>query len=178
MHLERLSHQELVALRSLIGRKAQFFAQDVVNFAIIGNDWQVNIWSDNVYRGDLANFEVSGLRVRVEDTPKYSPKAEPGFAYTPILADTAIRDVRIIYHLWQDEWTANNESFNVRLESGVVIDTDDGFLIALLEPYDLAYYYPFATLQLSTESLKSALDDWASHYEVLPIQSVLEASHV
>ena len=178
MHLERLSHQELVALRSLIGRKAQFFAQDVVNFAIIGNDWQVNIWSDNVYRGDLANFEVSGLRVRVEDAPNYAPNAEPGFAYTPILANTVIRDVRIIYHLWQDEWTANNESFNVRLEGGVVIDTDDGFLVALLDPYDLAYSYPFSTLQPCIESLKSTLDDWAPHYEILPIQSILEASHV
>jgi hypothetical protein len=178
MHLERLSHQELIALHGIVGRKAQFFAQDVVNFAIIGNDWQVNIRSDNVYRGDRANFEVSGLRVRVEDIPRYSPKAEFGFAYTPILADTVIRDVRILYHLWQDEWTVNNESFNVRLEGGVVIDTDGGFLVALLEPYDLAYSYPFAAFQLSIESLKSTLDDWASHYEILPIQSILKASHV
>lgn len=177
MQVERLSHQELTTLRGLIGRQVQFFAQDVVCFAIVGNDWQVNIWSDNVYRGDLAHFEVSGLRVRVENVPKYSPKPEAGSAYKSILANTVIRDVRIVYHLWQDEWTTNNEPFNLRLEGGVLIHTDKGLLVALLEPYDLAYSYPLSSLQPSVESLGVALDDWAPHYEVLSVQSLLEASH-
>lgn len=177
MQVEHLSHQELTTLRGLIGREVQFFAQDVICFAIVGNDWQVNIWSANVYRGDLAHFEVSGLRVRVENVPKYSPKPEAGSAYKPILANTVIRDVRIVYHLWQDEWTANNEPFNLRLEGGVLIHTDKGFLVALLEPYDLAYSYPLSSLQPSVESLGIALDDWAPHHQVLSVQSLLEASH-
>ena len=177
MQVERLSHQELTTLRGLIGREVQFIAQDVVNFAIVGSDWQVNIWSDNVYRGDLAHFEVSGLRVRVENVPKYSPKPEAGFAYKPILANTLIQDVLIVYHLWQDEWTVNNEPFNLRLEGGVLIRTDEGFLVALLEPYDVAYSYPFSSLQPNVESLRGALDDWAPRHEVLSVQSLLESSH-
>lgn len=132
-------------LGGLIGREVHFFAQDVVNFAIVGNDWQVNIWADEVYCGDLANFELSGLHVNSECAPNYSPEREPGYWYSTVLGNTRIQDVRIIYHHWQDEWTATNEPFNLRLQGGELIATAKGYLIALLEPYDLAYTYPFSS---------------------------------
>ena len=177
IHLERLSPQELAVLHDLIGREVQFFAQDVLNFAAVGENWQVNIWSDNVYRGDVETFEVSGLRVKAEREPKYSPKPASGFAFVPVLANTVIRDVRIAYHLWEDEWTENNEPFSLRLEGGVIIDTDVGSLAAFLEPYDISYVYPFIKLEQSREALNEAINSWANRYELIPIENVLGANH-
>ena len=106
MHLERLWPSEIDSLRKLIGRKVLFFAQDICDFAIVGEGWQLSISSDNVYKGDIKYFEVSGLRVKTETIPAYTSRPEHGFAYVPVAANTIIRDVRIVYHQWQDEWTS------------------------------------------------------------------------
>lgn len=167
VHLERLSPTELVALHELIGREVLFFAQDITNLAVLGKDWQVNIYSKDVYCGDLKYFEVSGIGVNSERQPNYPPTPVSGFAFVPVPVNTVIRDVRIAYHLWEDEWTANNEPFMLRLEGGVIIDTDHGSIAALLDPYNFSYFYPFTELEPSHEALDKALNSWANRYELV-----------
>jgi len=172
MHLERLWPSEIDSLRKLIGRKVLFFAQDICDFAIVGEGWQLSISSDNVYKGDIKYFEISGLRVKTETIPAYTSRPEHGFAYVPVAANTIIRDVRIVYHQWQDEWTSDSEQFTLRLEGGVLIETDDGMLVAILWPYDFAYTYPFSELNQSVKALTEALDAWASSYEIVSVSGL------